>query len=60
MGQDYSFAEVNRTFSEFKNKYYTYNNPVTNFDTIFQSEADMKGLQMLIDTYLEEKGYQEY
>ena len=27
----------------------------TNFIEIFQSEADMKGLQQLVDRYLEEK-----
>ena len=61
VGQTYDFAETTwRTFSQFKSKYYTYNGATTNYPEIFKSESDMKGLQMLIDQYLEEKAYREY
>lgn len=61
VGQTYGFAETTwRTFSEFKSKYYTYNGATTNYPEIFKSESDMKGLQTLIDQYLEEKAYREY
>lgn len=61
VGQTYDFAETTwRSFSEFKNKYYTYNGATTNYPEIFKSESDMKGLQTLIDQYLEEKAYREY
>lgn len=59
VGQDYSFVEDKVTFSTFKNRYYTYN-PETNFDQVFQSESDMKGIQTLIDQYLEAKAYRNY
>lgn len=61
VGQTYDFAETTwRTFSAFKSKYYTYNGATTNYPEIFKSESDMKGLQMLIDRYLEEKAYRDY
>ncbi|MBE6596633.1 MAG: hypothetical protein E7641_03085 [Ruminococcaceae bacterium] len=58
VGQPYSFAidaSVNSGFNptSFKSSYYTYQNPTTNFDLILKSEADMKGLQQLVDKYLE-------
>ena len=58
--QPYSFAinsNVNPEFdhTSFISKYYTYKNPYTNFDLILKSEADMKGLQQLVDKYLENK-----
>ena len=61
VGQTYAFAETTwRSFAEFKSKYYTYNGATTNYPEIFKSESDMKGLQTLIDRYLEEKSYREY
>ncbi|MBQ8439297.1 MAG: hypothetical protein IJX19_01430 [Clostridia bacterium] len=61
VGQTYDFAETTwRTFSQFKSKYYTYNGATTNYPEIFKSESDMKGLQMLIDRYLEDKAYRDY
>ena len=45
--------------AEYRSKYYTYN-PETNFDVILNSEADMTGIQQLIDQYLEAKTYQNY
>ena len=64
-GQDYSFCgniKVNRAFkfSSFISSYYNYNGATTNFDKIFGSESDMKGIQQLIDRYLEEKAYMNY
>ena len=41
-------------------KHYTYNGATTNFPEIFASEADMTGIQTLIDTYLREKPYLSY
>ena len=61
VGQPYDFAETTwRTFDEFKALYYTYNGATTNYPEIFKSESDMKGLQTLIDQYLEEKSYRDY
>lgn len=62
VGQDYSFCgdtAVNKEFSfeEYCSKYYSYNDATTNFPQIFASEADMKGIQQLIDKYIEEKMY---
>ena len=64
-GQDYSFCgkyRLNRefNFSNFISSYYTYNGATTNFTEIFGSESDMKGIQQLIDRYLEEKAYMNY
>ena len=42
------------------NKYYTNGISDTNFHEIFQSESDMRGLQMLVDKVLDEKAYREY
>ncbi len=39
-------------------KYYTHGE--TNYPAIFASEADMLGLQQLVDQYLAEKGYRDY
>ena len=65
VGQDYSFCNnsaINAefSFSKFISKYYTYNNPTTNFNEVFASEKDMKGIQTLVDQYLEEKAYRNY
>ena len=62
VGQDYDFCgdtSVNSkfSFSSFISKYYIYNGATTNFKNIFASEADMRGIQELIDTYLREKEY---
>lgn len=63
-GQPWNFGESDILFgtaaaSAFRSKYYTYE-PVTNFDVILKSEADMTGFQKLIDQYLAEKGYRNY
>ncbi len=65
VGQDYSFcndSEINSafSFSEFIGKYYTYNNAKTNFPEVFASQSDMKGIQTLVEKYLNEKGYRNY
>lgn len=39
---------------------YTYDGAPTNYPDIFASEADMKGLQELVDRCLEEKAFREY
>ena len=56
VGQDYSFCgdmniDKSFNFESFKLKYYSYI-PDTNFIEVFESEADMKGLQQLVDQYL--------
>ena len=57
VGQTYDFCadpKVNSKFVDFetyKSKRYTYE-PYTNFDLVFQSEADMAGLQQLVDQYI--------
>ena len=61
--QPWSFAD-NPNFNEaaiaaFRSQYYTYN-PTTNFDAIMTSQADMTGIQQLIDQYLEAKTYLNY
>ena len=65
VGQDYSFCNntsINKDFSftEFVENYYTKKNATTNFPEIFASEKDMKGIQTLVDQYLEEKAYRNY
>lgn len=62
-GQPWSFAD-NSNFNTaaidaYRNKYYTFK-PETNFDAIMHSEADMTGIQQLIDQYLETKTYLNY
>ena len=62
-GQRWSFPE-NSNFNEqaiaaYRAKYYTYN-PETNFDAILTSEADMTGIQQLMDQYLPAKTYLGY
>ena len=56
VGQDYSFCDDSTLHSSFdlenyREKYYVHA-PETNFIEVFKSEADMKGLQQLIDEYL--------
>ena len=58
VGQPYALAtdtKLNSAFStiSFTSKYYTYQKPTTNFALILKSEADMNGLQQLVDKYLE-------
>lgn len=65
VGQPYAFcneSSINSAFNfnTFINKYYTYNGATTNFPAIFNSESDMKGIQTLIDQYLNAKAYREY
>lgn len=65
VGQDYSFctdSSLSAFFSvdKYLGKHYTYKNATTNFPEIFASEADMTGIQTLIDTYLIEKPYLSY
>ena len=65
VGQDYSFCNnsaINAefSFSKFISKYYTYNNPTTNFNAVFASEKDMKGIQTLAEKYLNEKASRNY
>jgi hypothetical protein len=63
-GMDYSFwndVQVHPSFDQtaYMAKYYDYD-PNTNFADIFASEADMAGIQTLIDQYLAEKAYRNY
>lgn len=64
VGQTYAFCNdttINDRFSfaKFQSQYYTYD-PYTNFADVFASEADMNGLQQLVDQYLAEKAYRNY
>ena len=57
VGQPYGFCSdpsVNPQFDfdDYKSKKYIYE-PYTNFAEVFQSPADMKGLQQLVDQYLQ-------
>ena len=48
-------------FRQFEMKYYTGGTTgSTNFDEVFASENDMKGIQKLIDKYLSAKAYKKY
>ena len=56
VGQPYAFADDNTLnpyfdMEAYKTQYYVYE-PFTNFVDIYRSEADMKGLQQLVDLYL--------
>lgn len=62
-GQPYAFCDnsaINSIFDldAYNEKYYTYS--PSNFVDIFGSEADMKGIQQLIDQYLAEKPYMNF
>ncbi len=64
VGQDYSFCgnvTINSSFdfAKFRATQYLFDTH-TNFIEIFNSEADMRGLQQLIDRYLAEKAYRNY
>lgn len=63
--QEYQFAydtAVNSAFNAvtFKRKYYTYGNTTTYFNNVLSSEHDMRAIQQPIDTFLENKEYQNY
>lgn len=62
-GQPWSFEDEvgfdSAAMDKYRTQYYDYN-PETNFDTVLRSEADMKGIQQLIDQYLEAKPYLNY
>ena len=62
VGKDFSFCgntEVNSAFDfkEYCDKYYTYDDAVSNFVDIFTSQEDITGIQKLIDKYIAEKLY---
>ncbi len=48
------------SFSSFISSYYTYDGAKTNYTDVFASDADMSGIQSLIDRYLEQKPYRSY
>ena len=60
VGQDYSMKEKinygggSATYANYNTKYYT--SGTSNFKDVFASEADMNGLQQLMDKYLEKWG----
>lgn len=62
-GQPWSFEDdphfSTMAITEYRLKYYSYNFN-TNFDTILDSEADMTGIQQLVDQYLVSKTYLNY
>ena len=63
VGKSYVFwndTSINSRFNSnnFISTYYT--KGTTNYPEVFGSSADMQGLQMLIDQYLQEKAYREY
>ena len=62
-GQNYLFCDdmsINKAYDPFTftSKYYTYS--PSNFYNILASEPDMKGIQKMIDRYLDEKPYLKY
>jgi len=64
VGQTYAFCNDTSisskfNFESYKSQYYTYDT-FTNFTDVFASEADMNGLQQLVDQYLAEKAYRNY
>ena len=70
-GQDYAFcndssqrpANTSSKFYDFESfisTYYTYNNATTNYPEIFASDADMRGIQSLIDAHLAARAYLNY
>ena len=63
VGQPYEFCNdvrVNQafSFSKYISANYT-DDKVTNFDDVFKSEGDMKGIQELVDKYIAEKTWSE-
>jgi len=67
IGQTYDFCGnrtyetemAYHTFYQYIKRYYK-DGAVTNYNKIFASESDMRGLQALINRYLEEKAYRNY
>ncbi len=63
VGQTYDFCNdvrVNQAFSFSKYIQANYTaDKITNFDAVFKSEGDMKGIQELVDKYIAEKTYLE-
>ena len=64
-GQPHDFCTDKSISSKFDidafcKKYYTYNGATTNIKEVFASDADMLGLQQLIDRYIAEKAYRTY
>lgn len=62
-GQPYAFCDdrdINKAFHllTFDANYYTYSS--SNFQEVFASKSDMRGIQQLIDQYLKEKPYLEF
>ena len=62
-GQPWSFEDEvgfdTAAMDKYRAQYYLYN-PETNFDAVLRSEADMKGIQQLMDQYLAAKTYRNY
>ena len=48
------------SFPNYVSTYYSYNGGNTNFPQVFESKADIQGLQELMDRYLQEQAYQFY
>lgn len=64
VGQPYGFCSDTSLSSRFSfdsyiSEHYKFG-AVTNYPEIFKSDADMKGIQTLIDRYLEEKAFLDY
>lgn len=60
VGDDsYSTASYYRTFEEYITAYYK-NGATTNYDQVFASEADMLGIQKLVDEYIAAEHYKNY
>ena len=70
VGQTYSFCNDAMlrpssnskffNFDKFIETYYTYGGATTNYPEVFASEADMLGLQKLIDEHLAKKSYMNF
>ncbi len=64
VGQPYSFCSDTSlsskfSFSNYISEHYKFST-TTNYPEIFESDADMNGIQTLIDQYLEEKAFLDY
>ncbi len=62
VGQPYEFctdSSINSKFDmlSYANKYYTNGASDTNFDEIFESESDIRGIQSVVDEVIESKAY---
>ena len=63
VGKSYDFWDDTSITSKFSSESFIntyYQEGMTNYPEIFGSSADMQGLQVLIDQYLQEKAYREY